>query len=164
MLFVFGLVVILLVAFLAYLVAVYFIMKLMAVVVAGVAAALYLTIYLGLHSVYGEANVGAEILGSFAIGTAILAVASWAYRNEKAEKAKSWAADKAQADQVDAILRAEAAKAAKPDAWCPCGSHRPFKECHGSEASRAVNSEPIAETLKRTWTSLASMLTGKVQP
>ena len=148
-----GVLVLLLAAFVIYIVAAYFIMKLMLVAVAVGAGVLYVAIFVGLNATYGDANVPAELAGAFAIGTSLLVCCGWACRQAKVEDAKRLA--QAEADRLEAQRALVLAKAANPDAWCPCGSGLAFRACHGTfERPVVAPAEPIAQVMKQTWTAL----------
>jgi hypothetical protein len=181
MLFIGVILVLLLLAFVAHLVATYFIMKLMLVAFAIAAAVMYFGIYLGLYSIFGDANAIAEMGGSLVIGTSLLLAAGWVYRQSKAEEArlaeearaeaaaavlraeaeKARAAEQARAEEAALRLQAEAAKAVKQKADCPCGSNRPFEDCHGF-TFRSAAETVLLPPLKKGWKSLITSINNKL--
>ncbi len=181
MLFIVGLALILLAAFVAYLVFAVFVAKLIFIFFAGIAAALYFAIFLALNAALGPENFVGAVGGSLVIGTALLLMIAKAYRHAEAEQArlaeearaeaaaavlraqadKVRAAEQARAEQAALRLQVEAANAAKQKADCHCGSMRPFEECHGMTLRSAAEAV-LLPTLKKGWKSVITSINNKL--
>lgn len=106
---IFGLGVLLLVAFLACLAWAAFAVIAVFVAFAVVAVVLYGALFFGLYAAFGDVNTGPELLGAFLIGSTILALMVKSYN--QAEKERELAEEKARAEAAAAIVRAAEEKA-----------------------------------------------------
>lgn len=181
MLYIAGLAAIVLIAFVAYLVAAVFLAKLIFLLFAGVAAALYVGIFLALSQAFGPDGFVGAALGSLALGTALLFLIGKAYQSAEAEKKRvaeqarieaaaelaraeaerARAAEQARAEATALRMQAEAEKAAKKKAGCPCGSGRPFEDCHGMTI-RSAAENVVLPSLKKGWQSIVTTINNKL--